>query len=231
MILPRTYDPGELDYETQYYWRIEAQDNYGNSTTGPLWTFRTEVLINDPPNKPDAPDGPSFGRYLKSYTFTTSTTDPDGDLIYYRFDWDDGTFSNWIGPYESGQIVAASHSWSIQGSYAIKAQAKDEHDVESIWSDPLSISMPKRKSENDTLLNNSSNSIWFIKGLFRYVDKDEEYIYLKAISAKLRGFENGVTVYRLFFCPVKISKPFYGFLIERPTIIPRLGIGICRAWN
>jgi len=137
------YDPGELDYDTQYYWRIEAQDNYGNSSNSPIWTFRTEVYVNDPPNRPDAPDGPSSGRCRKSYTFTTSTTDPDGDHIFYRFDWGDGTDSGWIGPYESGRIAAASHAWKIQGSYAIKVQARDEHGAVSEWSDPLPVTMPK----------------------------------------------------------------------------------------
>ena len=139
------YDPGELDYDTQYYWRIEAQDNYGNSSNGPVWTFRTEIYINDPPNRPDAPDGPSFGKYLNSHTFTTSTTDPNGDQIFYRFDWDDGRNSGWIGPYESGRIAASSHAWLIQGSYAIRVQARDEHFALSEWSDPYSINMPKNK--------------------------------------------------------------------------------------
>jgi len=78
-----------------------------------------------------------------SYTYTSSAIDPEGDEIYLMFDWGDGTNSGWIGPYNSGDTVTASHVWSIQGSYAIKAKAKDEHDVESVWSDPLPISMPK----------------------------------------------------------------------------------------
>ena len=135
-------DPGVLDHDTRYYWMIEAKDNYGDSTNSPIWTFRTEVYLNDPPNRPDAPDGPSFGRYLQSHTFTSSTTDPDGDLLYYRFDWDDGKYSKWIGPYESGRLAAASHAWLIQGSYAIKVQARDEHFALSEWSDPFAINMP-----------------------------------------------------------------------------------------
>jgi len=139
------YNPGELDYNTQYYWRIEAEDNFGNSTNGPVWTFRTEVYENDPPDRPDAPDGPSSGKYLNSHTFTTSTIDPDGDEIFYRFDWDDGTNSKWLGPYKSGRLVAASHTWLVQGSYAIRVQARDEHFALSEWSDPYSVNMPTNK--------------------------------------------------------------------------------------
>ena len=74
-----------------------------------------------------------------------------------------------------------------------------------------------------------SNSIWFVKGIFRYLDEDEEYIYLKAISTKLRGFGNGASVYRLFDCSVKFAKPFYGFLSKGSLPIP--GIGVCREWD
>jgi hypothetical protein len=36
-----SYDPGTLAYNTTYYWIIIATDNYGASTTGPLWDFTT----------------------------------------------------------------------------------------------------------------------------------------------------------------------------------------------
>ena len=62
------------------------------------------------------------------------------------FDWDDGTNSGWIGPYESGQTATASHIWTSIGSYSVKVKAKDSNDYESSWSEPLPISMPKIKS-------------------------------------------------------------------------------------
>lgn len=36
-----TYDPGTLDYSTEYHWRIDANDPNG-TTTGDVWTFTTE---------------------------------------------------------------------------------------------------------------------------------------------------------------------------------------------
>jgi hypothetical protein len=74
-----------------------------------------------------------------------------------------------------------------------------------------------------------SYSIWFVRGTFRYLDEDGEYLYLKAISARLRGFGNGASIYRLFGCSIKIAKPFYGFLPE--VSLPMPGIGICREWD
>ncbi|MCD6108537.1 MAG: hypothetical protein J7J89_03585, partial [Thermoplasmata archaeon] len=57
-------------------------------------------------------------------------------------DWGDGTNSGWLGPYNSGETVEASHSWSEKGEYSIKVKAKDINGLESEWSDPLVISMP-----------------------------------------------------------------------------------------
>jgi hypothetical protein len=37
-----TYEPGTMEYETQYFWKIVAWDNHGASSTGPLWSFTTE---------------------------------------------------------------------------------------------------------------------------------------------------------------------------------------------
>lgn len=36
-----TYDPGFLNYDTQYYWRIVSHDDRGGEIPGPVWTFRT----------------------------------------------------------------------------------------------------------------------------------------------------------------------------------------------
>jgi len=36
-----TYDPGSLDFEETYYWKIVAHDDHSNSTTGDIWEFTT----------------------------------------------------------------------------------------------------------------------------------------------------------------------------------------------
>jgi len=105
-------------------------------------------LKNFPPDKP-AIDGPINGKIRRKYTYTITTTDPDGDQIYYLFDWGDGSNSGWVGPYNNGNI-SISHKWKKQGVYEIKAKAKDENNVESEWSDPLVISIVKAKSIDTT---------------------------------------------------------------------------------
>ena len=48
------YDPpGTLQFNTTYYWKIVAWDEYGLNASGPVWTFTTEA--NLPPNKASDP--------------------------------------------------------------------------------------------------------------------------------------------------------------------------------
>lgn len=138
-----TYSPGKLKYSSTYYWRIVAFDDYGYSTNGSIWTFQTENATNSPPNKPLRPSGTTAGAVNVSYTYSSSAVDIDNDRIYYLFEWGDGTNSNWLGPFSSGETIEASHIWDREGSYNIKVKAKDIYDAESEWSDPLVVSMPK----------------------------------------------------------------------------------------
>jgi hypothetical protein len=107
-------------------------DSIGNETWNK--TYGIGVPGNDPPYQPSIPDGPDQGSSGVEYTFSTSTEDPEEENIYYLFDWGDGTDSGWIGPYSSGHIGSASHSWDDLGNYEIRAKAKDIHDGESDWS-------------------------------------------------------------------------------------------------
>ena len=72
--------------------------------------------------------------------------------------------------------------------------------------------------------------LWIIRGFFKYLDEDNENIYLKIINARFRGIGAGLMFYHLRFpVSIKISKPFFGFL---PTgSIPLIGFGICKKWD
>ena len=44
-----------LKYNSTYYWKIVAKDQAGNSTSSPVWVFKTRHEFNEPPNIPDNP--------------------------------------------------------------------------------------------------------------------------------------------------------------------------------
>jgi len=94
---------------------------------------------NYAPEPPTRPSGRTFGTVGRTYSYTTNTTDPDGDDVYYLWDWGDGTYSGWLGPFVSGAVVSKSHQWTTSGAYQVKVKAKDIYDVESSWSNPLTV--------------------------------------------------------------------------------------------
>jgi len=110
----------------------------GAEVTGLAIPYTT---TNEPPLTPPAPDGPDDGTTGVEYTFTTSTDDPELDQVYYWFDWDDGTNSGWVGPYNSGETGNASHAWDDAGDYEVTVKAKDTNDGESDWSPAHTISI------------------------------------------------------------------------------------------
>jgi hypothetical protein len=97
---------------------------------------------NNPPNTPSSPSGQIKGKIDVEYTYTSSTTDPDEDQIYYLWDWGDSTQSDWLGPNNSGDIIETTHTWADKGTYSVKVKAKDSNGLESSWSDPSLITMP-----------------------------------------------------------------------------------------
>ncbi len=124
------------------------------------------LVGNSPPDTPQRPSGPTSGKINVEYTFSTSTTDPNGDSIFYMWSWGDGIQSNWLGPYTSGASVSATHMWSEQGTFSITVKAKDSAGEESDWSEPFAVSMPL---DQDQYLGHSLHSLWLHARFLRYL--------------------------------------------------------------
>ncbi len=50
-----TYNPGTMNKNTKYYWRIVATDTQGETKSSPIWDFTTKQ-DNNPPNTPSNPN-------------------------------------------------------------------------------------------------------------------------------------------------------------------------------
>jgi hypothetical protein len=132
---------GLLGSTTYTVW-VNATDPGGSGQYTRRWyTFTTQQQQNNPPNKPNKPTGTSSGKLNTPYVYSSSTTDPDGDQVYYMWDWGDGQLSAWLGPYPSGSTINTTHTWTVKSS-SVKIKAKDSSGSESPWSDPLPITMP-----------------------------------------------------------------------------------------
>jgi hypothetical protein len=102
-------------------------------------------IWNDTPNRapfvPDSPEGPNDALERTEQTFAAYTTDFEDHKIYYKFDWGDDTTSIWYGPYNSSEMVEATHTWNQPGIFQVRVKAKDEYEKESLWSDPQTINI------------------------------------------------------------------------------------------
>ena len=83
--------------------------------------------LNGNPTTPSVPVGPSTGHMQTGYNFSTAASDPDGNALQYRFDWGNGVISTWGS-------ASQTYSWSLPGTFCVKAQAKDDSDAVSEWS-------------------------------------------------------------------------------------------------
>jgi len=152
---------------SQYY--FEAYNVLGDSSVK-IWRSNP----SNPPEKPSTPNGPNRGIINKEYAFSSSTTEPDGESIFYIFDWDDGNYSNWIGPYNSGETVTASYSWDTIGDYEIRVRAKDINGVQGAWSDPHTISIVENNPPNIPNIDGPKNFIPFISYSYNINTTDED---------------------------------------------------------
>jgi hypothetical protein len=91
---------------------------------------------NMPPDTPTKPLGPGAGMPDVEYGFESFVSDPEGEAIYYMFDWGDNTNTGWLGPVSSETNVDESNTWDRVGEFDIKIKAKDENGIESDWSEP-----------------------------------------------------------------------------------------------
>jgi len=149
----------EPDEKKAYTWAVSTEDVYPygcrwfSSNGGNFWRkaedidfcFKTYGMNINTPSKPERPSGPSIGKVGKSYSYSTSSVDPKNSRIKYCFYWGDGN-TTWTDFYSSGEKVECSYTWGSEGNFTVKVKAQNEEGYESVWSDPLLISMPKAEN-------------------------------------------------------------------------------------
>jgi hypothetical protein len=98
------------------------------------------VNPNRSPNAPGKPSGSIKGYAGTAYSYVTSAKDSDGDQVKYIFDWGDGTKTD-TKMVNSGTRSSATHAWSTDGTYQVKANAMDSNGALSGYSGYLSVTI------------------------------------------------------------------------------------------
>ena len=134
-------------------WRYDDGHYFGSGFAifdGHVYTVAYKAIYafgtNEPPGTPDKPDGPTEGTAGKEYCYTTSTIDPDGNAVWYKWDWGNEQ-SDWIGPSDSGEEVEECHTWTESGTYQVKVKARVGFWNESDWSEPIVVGITKPELE------------------------------------------------------------------------------------
>ena len=120
------YNPGSLNYNKTYYWKIIAWDNKGSWSEGPLWLFTTEINTSTLINKHPVADanGPYIGLVNQNITFNASGSyDLDGTITKYNWNFGDGTTSNIKNPV---------HAYKINGTYLVILEVTDNNSLTDI---------------------------------------------------------------------------------------------------
>lgn len=112
--------------------RAKAEDRSGKQSQ---WSVGSTIscLLDQPPLVPTA-SGPTTGFARMQVTFSTTTTDPEGESIAVSFDWGDGSTPAWSTFVASGESIVVTHMYIDSGSFTVKTKAKDNGSRESQWS-------------------------------------------------------------------------------------------------
>ena len=129
-------------------------------------TLKNNQFVNFAPDAPAVPGGPSSGLLESEHIFSASVTDPDGDQVYYMWDWGN-ELSACLGPYKTGETVNAPHTWAAFGTYSVKVKAKDPYDYESPWSSGTSIKVVARGDANSDGGTNVGDAVFLIGFVFK----------------------------------------------------------------
>jgi hypothetical protein len=131
------------------------------------FNYQDTFFLNQAPIIPAKPMGPSSGKPNEELTFSAITTDPDEDQIHYMWRWGDGSYSDWLGPFNSGDIVEDSHIWDEPSNYQVRIKAKDSTGQETDWSEPLLLNIQRSKTINmpifSRFLQNHPNIFIFLR--------------------------------------------------------------------
>jgi hypothetical protein len=130
-------------YPSGMVWLSEDEGSSWQEDSDVDCTFATYGVNNTAPGIPSI-NGPDSGKTGTEYDYVLTTIDMEGDDVYYYIDWGDGTFQEWDGPYTSEMEVTFSHIWDEEGTYIIKAKAKDTYNAESAWAE-YEVSIPRSR--------------------------------------------------------------------------------------
>ncbi|PNX50961.1 MAG: hypothetical protein BV456_04955 [Thermoplasmata archaeon M8B2D] len=98
-------NPNSTNFEIKDVIRanVDPYDSEYYIGTGRINAYKALTRYNTQPRISDTPSGETKGKTGREYSFTSNASDKDGDDLWYKWDWVDGNYSEWLGPCVSGE--------------------------------------------------------------------------------------------------------------------------------
>ncbi len=128
-----SYDPGQLEWNTTYYWRVDEANNANADSpwTGPLWNFATAdfLVLDDMENYNDIPEGePGSNRIYFAWVDGFDNPAINGSVIGHAFppiteqtivhggnQSMPMTYDNAVGMSEATLTLTSNRDWTFKG--------------------------------------------------------------------------------------------------------------------
>ena len=141
----------KVDDENKYE---EDFEDYEVGEAWGEWIIKTDESPpeNHPPYEPTI-NGPNRGGKNTPLAFAFQALDLDLDKVSYYIEWGDGDTSGWTQYFPIGAAsYIEEHTYELEGTYTIKAKAKDERNAESGWTEhQIKITKPRSRQANNIL--------------------------------------------------------------------------------
>jgi len=144
------YDPGILQFETKYYWKVVAWDRWGYKSTSSNWNFITqENLPPDEPSYPIPSDNANDVPIQANLSWIGG--DPnEGDVIKYDvyLEKDDDTPDKLVSEHQLEEIFNNEEDFELFATYYWQIVSWDSKDLSTqgpIWSFTTGINNPPER--------------------------------------------------------------------------------------
>ena len=172
-----------------FFVKADEQSHVDESDETNNWIDKNFYVTGLPPNKPtkptfpDAPANRAF--YLNNtYTFSTSTTDPDGDEMRYDF-WIRNSLGT-VNRSVSGWVATPSVSFGPIEQYSgaiyyVKVRAIDSDGLASPWSDEESFTIKTNQQPQSLAISGpaTGNTVGTLSYTASCVDREHDHVYLR----------------------------------------------------